>query len=95
MKSLKISLAIVTSLLMLASCGSKKKQGDTSTQEFNIQDYIKAAEAIEPNLNRVEQVFNILDMVNAEYFDVLTNDPYSAHNYKFSIPSPPLTWGFT
>jgi hypothetical protein len=86
MKHLKITLAIVCSLLILSSCGSKKKQGDQSTDAFNIEDYIKAAEAIEPNMNRVEQVFSILDMVNAEYYDVLTNDPYSAHNYKFSYP---------
>jgi hypothetical protein len=25
-------------------------------------------------------------MVNAEYYDVLTNDPYNAHNYKSSFP---------
>jgi hypothetical protein len=86
MKSLKITLAIITSLLMLASCGNNQKQGDSSAEKFSMQDYIKAAEAIEPNLNRVEQVFNILDMVNAEYYDVLTNNPYSAHNYKFSYP---------
>lgn len=86
MKHLKITLAIALSLLILSSCGSNKKQGEQSAEAFNIEDYIKAAEAIEPNMNRVEQIFNILDMVNAEYYDVLTNDPYSAHNYKFSYP---------
>ena len=86
MKHLKITLAIIFSVLILTSCGGNKKQGEQPSEEFKIEDYIKAAEAIEPNMNRVEQVFNILDMVNAEYFDVLTNDPYSAHNYKSSYP---------
>lgn len=86
MKSLKITLAVVTSILVLASCGNRKKQENASAKDFNLQDYIEAAEAIEPNLNRVEQVFNILEMVNAEYYDVLANDPYSAHNYKYSFP---------
>jgi hypothetical protein len=86
MKHLKITLAIACSLLIFSSCGSRKKQGDQSKDTFNIEDYIKAAEAIEPDMNRVEQIFSILDMVNAEYYDVLTNDPYSAHNYKFSYP---------
>jgi len=47
-------------------------------------DYVATAEAIDPNLNKVDQVFKILDLVNAEYNDVLTNDPYSAHSYKFN-----------
>ena len=47
-------------------------------------DYIATAEAIDPNLNKVDQVFKILDLVNAEYNDILTNDSYRAHNYKFS-----------
>ena len=41
---------------------------------------------MDPNLNKVDQVFTILDMVRAEYYDVLTNDPYSAHSYKSSYP---------
>jgi hypothetical protein len=86
MKYLKITLAFTVSLLVLSSCGSNKKQEAQSKDDFNIQDYIKAAESIEPNMNRVDQVFSILDMVNAEYYDVLTNDPYSAHNYKFDYP---------
>ena len=86
MKYLNYTLALVLALIMFASCGSSEKKKDQSSETFNIEDYIKAAEAIEPNMNKVEQVFNILDMVNAEYYDVLTNDPYSAHNYKFSYP---------
>ncbi len=86
MKQLKFTLVLTLSLLILSSCGNNKKPGQQSSDEFKIEDYIKAAEAIEPNMNRVEQIFNILDMVNAEYYDVLTNDPYSAHNYKFSFP---------
>jgi hypothetical protein len=84
MKHLKISMALVFSILILTSCGSnqnKEKQSDTT---FDLADYVATAEAIDPNLNKVDQVFKILDLVNAEYNDVLTNDPYSAHNYKFS-----------
>jgi len=51
-----------------------------------MEDYIKAAETIDPSINNVEQMFDILDMVNAEYYDVLTNDPYNAHSYKASYP---------
>jgi hypothetical protein len=85
MKYLKFTLAIVSTLLII-SCGSNKKQEEQSSEEFSMEDYIKAAESIDPSLSKVDQVFSILDMVNAEYYDVLTNDPYSAHNYKFSYP---------
>lgn len=86
MKHLNNALALIFSVLILTSCGGNKKQGEQSSEEFKIEDYIEAAESIDPNLERVEQVFNILDMVNADYFDVLTNDPYSAHNYKTTYP---------
>jgi len=86
MKYLKITLAMAISLLLMSSCGGNKKQGDQSSEKFSMEDYIKAAEAIDPALSKVDQVFSILDMVNAEYYDVLTNDPYSAHNYKSSYP---------
>ena len=85
MKYLKITMAIVFSIVLIASCGTNKKP-DQSADTFDLDAYIAAAESIDPNLNRVEQVFNILEMVNAEYYDVLTNDPYSAHSYKSSYP---------
>lgn len=85
MKILKISLALVFSLLILSSCGSsQKKEKQTEDTTFDMADYVETAEAIDPNLNKVDQVFKILDLVNAEYNDVLTNDPYSAHSYKFN-----------
>jgi len=86
MKYLKFTLTLMISLLILISCGSNKKQEDKAPETFNIEDYIKAAEAVDHNLNKVDQIFNILDMVNAGYYDVLTNDPYSAHSYKTSYP---------
>lgn len=85
MKSLKHTLVLVLSLALLASCGNRNKT-EQAEETFDIQDYIKAAETIDPSLNSVTQVFDILDMVNAEYYDVLTNDPYSAHAYKASYP---------
>lgn len=86
MKYLKITLSIVFSILLFASCGSNQKKEEASTEVFDIDSYIKAAEAIDPNMNRVDQIFKILDLVDAEYYDILTNDPYSAHSYKFSYP---------
>jgi hypothetical protein len=85
MKYLNYSLVFVLAIALSTSCGNNsKKEQDTGT--YNIQDYIKTAETIDPSLNSVEQVFDILAMVNAEYYDVLTNDPYSAHAYKSSYP---------
>ncbi|TFH27568.1 MAG: hypothetical protein E4H10_03415 [Bacteroidia bacterium] len=85
MKYLNHTLVLVLSLALFASCGNKSKKDQTSGT-FDIQDYIKTAETIDPSLNSVDQVFRILEMVNAEYYDVLTNDPYSAHSYKASYP---------
>lgn len=84
MNHLKTTLPIILSLLIFVSCGSNKKPQEESTDTFDIQDYIKAAESIDPDLDHVDQVFTILDMVEAGYYDVLTNDPYSAHSYKTS-----------
>lgn len=86
MKYLKIPVALAISLLFFASCGNNTKQAEEATDTFDLEDYISAAEAIEPDLEEVDQIFNILYMVHAEYFDLLTNDPYSAHGYKFSYP---------
>ena len=85
MKYLNYTLALLISLALFTSCGSSQKK-DQSSDTFKIEDYIKAAETIDPTINSVEQVFDILDMVNAEYYDVLTNDPYNAHSYKGNYP---------
>ena len=85
MKYLNYTLTLLFSLVLLTSCGSNKKKEQTS-ETFNIEDYITAAETIDPTINSVDQVFDILGMVNAEYYDVLTNDPYNAHSYKTTFP---------
>jgi len=85
MKYLNFTLVLLLSLALFASCGSNQKK-DQSSDTFKIEDYIKAAETIDPTIKSVEQIFDILDLVNAEYYDVLTNDPYSAHSYKTSYP---------
>jgi hypothetical protein len=85
MKYLNYTMALVLSLFLFASCGSNQKK-EQSSETFNIEDYIKAAETIDPSINSVEQMFDIMYMVNAEYYDVLTNDPYNAHSYKASYP---------
>ncbi len=84
MKHLKFALALIFSTLILSSCGSNQKKEKQVDETFSFEDYISAAEAIDPNLQKIDQLFKILDLVNAEYNSVLTNDPYSAHNYKFS-----------
>ena len=86
MKYFRITLLAVFAAFLLISCGGNKKTETQAADTFDLDAYIKAADAIDPNLNKVDQVFKILDMVNAEYYDVLTNDPYSAHNYKASFP---------
>lgn len=85
MKYLKYTLVLALSLALFASCANKTKK-DQTTETFDLQDYIKTAETIDPSLNSVDQVFDILAMVNAEYFDILTNEPYNAHAYKSSYP---------
>ncbi len=86
MKYLKITLALAFSVLILSSCGENKKKSAATNDDFTMEDFVEAAEAIDPNLNRVDQLFKILDMVNAEYYDALCNDPYNAHSYKFEYP---------
>lgn len=85
MKYFRSALIAVLTLFLVSSCGNKKQE-PKSDETFDLQSYIKAAEAVDPNLNKVDQVFTILEMVRAEYYDVLTNDPYSAHSYKSSYP---------
>ncbi len=87
MKAFKSTLLIFLSIFILSSCGgNQKKQEATQDETFDLESYIIAAESIEPNLNSVDQIFNILDMVNAEYYEVLANDPYNAHSYKTTYP---------
>lgn len=85
MKYFRITLLAVFTTLLITSCGGNKKP-EAAVESFDLDSYIKAAEAVDPNLNKVDQIFKILDMVNAEYYDILTNDPYSAHNYKYNFP---------
>jgi len=85
MKHLKIAIALFSSILILASCGGKKK--DQNLADYNIEDYIKLAETIDPQLEQVDQVFNILDMVDAEYYEGLCNDPQRARDYMFDYPT--------
>ena len=87
MKILKPVLSFVLALFLITSCSSnKKQQNDTSEETYDLQSYIDAAEAITPDLNSVDQIFKLLDMVEAGYYPVLTNDPYSAHSYKSTYP---------
>ncbi|MEN8201655.1 MAG: hypothetical protein ABFS28_03605 [Bacteroidota bacterium] len=86
MKYFRITLLAVFAAFLITSCGGNKKQETQTDDTFDLDSYIKAAEAVDPTLSKVDQIFKILDMVNAEYYDVLTNDPYSAHNYKYNYP---------
>jgi hypothetical protein len=85
MKYLNYTLTLLLVLGFLSSCGTKKSK-EQSSDTFDLADYIKAAETIDPTVNNVDHMFDIMGMVNAEYYDVLTNDPYNAHSYKISYP---------
>lgn len=82
----KTPLALILSVILFAACSNSSRKDKQSDDSFDLESYIRAAESIDPELDRVEQVFNILDMVDAAYYAVLTNDPYSAHSYKTSYP---------
>ena len=73
-------------LILIAACSSNEKEDKetASSEVIDLEATVKAAEAITPDLTSIDQVFHMLDMVDAGYYPVLTNDPYSAHGYKSS-----------
>jgi hypothetical protein len=75
----------VTLTLIVACSSNQKEEKETASFEaYDLEATIKAAEAIAPDLTSIDQVFDMLDMVDAGYYPLLTNDPYSAHGYKSS-----------
>jgi len=82
MNFLKI-LTIVCIFLCLNSCKSSgEKQEPLSTPEqITIEDIIAGAEAISPQIGNFNDVFNMLNMVEAPYFPVLCNDPSLVRKY--------------
>jgi len=85
MNTLRAALLFSFNLTLVAACSSNKKEKEAASSEsYNLEATVKAAEAITPDLTSIDQVFDMLDMVEAGYYPVLTNDPYSAHSYKSS-----------
>jgi hypothetical protein len=75
-------------LVLATACGSNHRKKETASAEtYDLEAAIRDAEAITPDLTSIDQVFDMLDMVEAGYEPLLTNDPYSAHGYKSSYPT--------
>jgi hypothetical protein len=78
---MKVLIPFLLSALLFLSCNSGDKQSATTTTEANLSEIIKAADAISPDLNSIEDVFSTLELAKAKYYPVLTSDPYNAPNY--------------
>lgn len=54
---------------------------------MDLNEIMKAADAISLDMNSVEDVFATLDLAEAAYYSVLCNDPYNAEKYLKSKAS--------
>jgi len=87
MKTFKLFSLIVIVALFLSACGNKQnKTGDQESEAMDLSKYIEAAKAITPNMDDVSHYLKALEISEAGYYPVLTNDPYKAHDYKSSYP---------
>ena len=87
MKTLKLLSLLALIAVLFSSCGNKKAKSDESASEsFDLNTYIEAAKAINPNAEDVSQYMKALELVNANYYPALVNDPYKAHDYKTTYP---------
>ena len=53
MKYFRSALIAALTLFLITSCGNKKQE-PKSNETFDLQSYIKAAEVVDPNLNKVD-----------------------------------------
>lgn len=82
MKIFKKLVPLALSLFIIAACNSGNTNSETSASEqLDLNEIKKAAEAVSYEMNSVEDVLNTLDLVDAAYFPVICNDPYNAENY--------------
>lgn len=87
MKTAKLFIPVIFTLLLMSSCNSgSKNSGNSGTSQEDLNEIIAAADAISPEINSVQDVFSTLDLADASYFPVLCNDPYNASNYLESKP---------
>lgn len=78
-------LPAIIALLMMVSCNSKKTSDDAEIMSAeDLKRIIQTADAINPEVSSISDVFKTLDLANAKYYPVLCNDPYNAQNYKNS-----------
>ncbi len=82
MKSLRTTIALFLILALVVSCNSgNEKKGETNSAASSLSEVMKAADAISPEITNVEDVFKTLELVEARYYPILCNDPYSATLY--------------
>ncbi len=87
MKIIRITTALFLVLALLASCNSgNEKTKDSNAAVNSLEEVIKAADAISPEITNVDDIFKTLDLVEAGYYPILCNDPYSATSYLISKP---------
>lgn len=87
MKIFRTTIALMLSVFLMVSCNSgNEKKNVASTATNNLSEVIKAADAISPEITNVEDVFKTLELVEAAYYPILCNDPYSATTYLNSKP---------
>lgn len=87
MKTCKLFSLLVIVALILSACGNKQsKTGEQGSEAMDLSQYIEAAKAITPNMDDVSHYLKALEISEAGYYPVLTNDPYKAHDYKSSFP---------
>jgi hypothetical protein len=86
MKIFRTTIALLT-LALAVSCNSgNEKKSETSSASNSLAEVMKAADAISPEIMNVEDVFLTLELVDAGYYPILCNDPYSATSYLSSKP---------
>ena len=87
MKIFRTTIVLALSLFLMVSCNSgNDKKSEASTATNKLSEVIKAADAISPEITNVEDVFKTLELVDAAYYPILCNDPYSATSYLNSKP---------
>lgn len=87
MKIFRTTITLFLALTLLVSCNSgNEKKSKTTTPTSSLAEVMKAADAISPEITNVEDVFKTLELVEAGYYPILCNDPYSATSYLNSKP---------
>lgn len=87
MKIIRTTTVFLLAMALTLSCNSgNEKNNDSKSASNSLEEVIKAADAISPEINNVNDIFQTLDLVEAGYYPILCNDPYSATSYLNSKP---------